>query len=150
LAKFKDHARNLNLRNDHLSIKYSNKMNSSLISSSHLRKKLLTYLAIGLLFLSISLIVSILLPTYSRLKAAEDNNIYHAAETRGMAINEWTRRAKELAWQVTSRTRIRQELEKLNRGEISIDQLNAFTRPKLVDAMDLSKEILGIVRLDIA
>lgn len=65
-----------------------------------------------------------------------------------MAVNEWSRRVKDLAFQVTSRTRIRQELEKFNNGQIPLNQLKAFTEPKLSDAMTLSTEIIGIIRLD--
>jgi len=65
-----------------------------------------------------------------------------------MAVNEWIRHAMDIAVQVTSRTRIRQELEKYNKGKISLAQLKAFTEPKLSDAMNISKEIVGITRLD--
>jgi hypothetical protein len=123
-------------------------MKNPSISSSRLRKSLFAYLAIGMLVLVLSLAASTILPIYGRLKAAEDRNIEHAAETRAMAINEWAHRAKGLAWQITSRTRIRQELEKYNNGKIPLNQLTSFTEPKLTDAMSLSKEILGIIRLD--
>ncbi len=119
------------------------------LSASHLRRKLFIYSAIMFLVLTLSTAMSIILPIYGRLKAAEDNNLYHAVETRAMAINEWARRAKDLALQITSRTRIRQELEKYNNKKITIDQLRSFTEPKLIDAMNLSQEIIGIIRLDI-
>ncbi len=116
--------------------------------SLRLRRKLFVYIAVGLLALTVSLSVSTMLPTYNRLVAAEDNNIYHAAQTRAMAINEWVKRSKDVTLQITSRTRIRQELEKYNDGKISLAQLKAFTEPKLEDAMHISKDILGITRLD--
>ncbi|ACN18019.1 putative sensorkinase/phosphatase protein (plasmid) [Desulforapulum autotrophicum HRM2] len=119
-----------------------------LTSSSRLKKFLFIYLAIGSLALVLTLSSAIILPLYSRLKASEDRNIKHAVEIRAMAISEWARRSKDLAWQITSRTRIRQELKKYNNGEISLDQVKSFTEPKLADAMNLSKEILGIIRLD--
>ena len=101
------------------------------------------------LILTLSIALSIILPIYGRLKAAEDNNLYHAVETRAMTINEWARRAKDLALQITSRTRIRQELEKYNNKKITLDQVRSFTESKLTDAMNLSQEIVGIIRLDI-
>jgi PAS domain S-box-containing protein len=54
---------------------------------------------------------------------------------------------KSLAAQITSRSRIRQELEKYLRGDIDLKQLNDFSRPKLEDAMRLSADMLGIQRL---
>ncbi len=65
-----------------------------------------------------------------------------------MAVNEWVRRAMDIAIQVTSRTRIRQELEKYNNKQITLAQLKAFTEPKLSDAMNMSADIVGITRLD--
>lgn len=67
-----------------------------------------------------------------------------AALALGAKLNEY----KSVALQVTSRTRARQLLQSYNRGEIELAQLMAETRPKLVDAMRLSPEIIGITRLD--
>ncbi len=117
-------------------------------SSSRLRKALFLYLAGALLVLVLSLVLTISLTLFSQLKKAEDRNILHAAQTHAMTIAEWCRRAKDLAWQITSRSRIRQELEKFNRGEISLEEVKAFTEPKLQDAMDLSEDVVGILRLD--
>jgi len=129
-----------------MSAKLKTKKDST--STSQLRKILFGYLAIGLLVLALSLSGVTILPLYSRLKSAEDRNIQHAVETRAMAIDEWARHSKALAWQITSRTRIRQELKRYNDGAISLEQVKSFTEPKLTDAMNLSKEILGIMRLD--
>lgn len=117
-------------------------------SSNRLRKALFFYLAAALLVLALSLALTISLTLFDRLKKSEDQNLVHAAQTRAMTIEEWCRRAKDLAWQITSRTRIRQELEKYNQGKRSHAAVKAFTAPKLQDAMDLSKDIIGILRLD--
>lgn len=74
--------------------------------------------------------------------------MYHDAALTAMAVNEWGRRVTDIAIQITSRTRIRQELEKYNNKKISLTQLKAFTEPKLSDAMNMSEEIIGITRLD--
>ena len=117
-------------------------------NTQQLKRTLFLYLASALLILlaAISLIMYLIL--FSRLKDAEDHQLYHAAEMQSIAVNQWSRRAKDLALQITSRTRIRQELEKYNRGEIPLSELTAFTKPKLDDAMNLAEEIIGIARLD--
>lgn len=74
--------------------------------------------------------------------------MYHDAALTAMAVNEWGRRVMDIAIQITSRTQIRQALEKYNNKEISLTQLKAFTEPKLSDAMNMSDEIIGITRLD--
>lgn len=117
-------------------------------SSTMLRKALFFYLAVALLLLVLSLALTIYITLFDHLKRAENKSVVHAAQTSAMAIDEWCRRAKDLARQINSRTRLRQELEKYNQGLITIEEVRAFTEPKLQDAMDLSKDIIGIRRLD--
>ena len=56
-------------------------------------------------------------------------------------------RLSNIASQVTSRTRIRQEFERYNSSEISRQELIEFTVPKLSDAMHSISDLLGITRL---
>ncbi len=113
-----------------------------------MRRTLFLYLAVILLIFSLFLILTIANPIYQRLKESENNNVYNNVELTAMAVNEWGRRVMDIAVQVTSRTRIRQELEKYNNNEISLPQLKTFTEPKLSDAMNMSEEIIGITRVD--
>jgi PAS domain S-box-containing protein len=118
-------------------------------SSARLRKVLFFYLAAALLVLTLSFALTISLTLFGQMKDAEDKSLVNAARTRAMTVAEWCRRAKDLALQITSRSRIRQELEKHNKGMITLEQVNAFTEPKLEDAMKMSADILGILRFDI-
>lgn len=120
----------------------------SQISPESLRKTLFLYLAAILFIFSLFLILTIANPIYDRLKKSENNNVYHDVELIAMAVNEWGKRAMDITIQITSRTRIRQELEKYNNKKISLTQLKEFTEPKLSDAMNMSAEIIGITRLD--
>ena len=117
-------------------------------STRQLRKRLFLFFTSALFVLALSLTLSIYISLLDQLKKAEYNSISHVAEIRSMAISEWCRRSKDIARQITSRTRMREELEKYNRQIISLDQLTAFTKPKLQDAMHISSEIAGIIRLD--
>jgi hypothetical protein len=120
----------------------------SQISLENLRRTLFLYLAAILLIFSLFLILTIANPIYQRLKESENNTVYNNVGLTAMAVNEWGRRVMDIAVQVTSRTRIRQELEKYNNNEISLPQLKTFTEPKLSDAMNMSEEIIGITRVD--
>ncbi len=117
-------------------------------STESLRKNLFIYLAAALFTLMAVLSFTVYTVLFQQLKRAEEHTLFHAAEMRSIAVNEWARRAKDLARQITSRSRIREELEKYNNGLIGIDELRSFTSPKLQDAMNLSDEIIGIIRLD--
>ncbi|MBN2711396.1 MAG: hypothetical protein JXR97_03045 [Planctomycetes bacterium] len=117
-------------------------------STMRLRKSLFIYLATALFTLTLALMVVIFIILFGHLKNAEDQSLCHNAQIRAMAVMEWNRRAKDLARQITSRTSIRQALEKYNRGEESLAELKKFTIPRLKDAMNLSEDICGIMRLD--
>ena len=73
-----------------------------------------------------------------------------AIELEIAALESELTRLKNNVVQITSRTRIRQELEKYNAGTLSLEALVAFTGPKLKDVMRLTPEIKGITRLDLA
>jgi hypothetical protein len=118
------------------------------ISTGHLRKRLFLYLATALFLLVVCLTLAISFTLFGYLKRAENSSMVHLGEVRSVAITEWCRRAKDLARQITSRTRIRQELEEYNKGKIERQQLAHFTKSKLQDAMNQSREVIGIVRLD--
>lgn len=123
--------------------------NATIESTQQLRKRLFFFFALALLMLTLSLTASIYITLFDQLKKAENSSLTHFAELRSIAVSEWCRRVKDIANQITSRTRIREELEKYNKQLINLEKLIKFTRPKLQDAMNLSSEIVGIVRLDI-
>lgn len=118
--------------------------------SERLKKRLFLYASGALLVLTLGVGLSVVATLFGQLKQAEEAGLAHIAETRGLAVGEWYRRALDLARQVTSRTRIREELAAYNVGERSLEDLAEFTRPKLADAMNLSDEVVGLTRLDAA
>lgn len=78
----------------------------------------------------------------------------HLAEQLGSAltlqaatIDAEIKQLQNTAKQVTSRTRIRQELERYQRGLISGEALAEFSAPKMDDARRANKAILGITRI---
>ena len=116
--------------------------------AQRLRRLLFIYSTLALLVLGISISAATITPLYSRLQAAEENNLLSVAKNRAALVREWLRRGRDLALQITSRTKIREMLQAYNAGRVSRQALVAYTRPKLVDALKLSEEVLGITRLD--
>ncbi len=121
-------------------------MNREPISPVALRRKVFGYAAASMLVFCLALLGTVSLPIYDRLKDADNTIILEAIKLKAIALDEWSRRVADLSYQITSRTRIRQELERYDHGDLAIEQLTAFTQPKLRDAMRLSAEILGIRR----
>jgi hypothetical protein len=87
-------------------------------------------------------------PLYNRLTEGIDDSLKHIAKINAKAIDEYLRRVKDITHQVTSRTQIRRKLEAYNRGEVTLNEMVDFTYGKLVDALRLSDEAIGITRLD--
>lgn len=117
-------------------------------NANRLRTRLFLFFALGIFCFGLFLFLATYQTLIAHLQKAQTDAILHAVEMRAAAVGQWCRRAKDVARQVTSRSRMRQELEKYNRGEVGLASLRSFTTPKLEDAMDLSEEMVGIVRTD--
>ncbi len=117
--------------------------------TKRLQRRLVSYSALGIFGIGIVVAAASFIPLLDQLKQDREENLLHMAETKAIAIEQFLLRTQETAMQVTSRTRIRQELEAYNRGEISIDELVEFSASKLLEALNHSEEIAAIARYDI-
>jgi len=110
-------------------------------------KQLQLRVVLGMLITSILIgTVSTLLLYQSQAEQLETAILFEVALQKTAIKSEITR-LKNLAAQITSRSRIRQELEKYQNGLIGLDALNAFSRSKLADALRLAPDMVGISRL---
>lgn len=115
----------------------------------HLKQGLLFNSAIG--FLLIGLIVALfgIKPLYDQLKFEQERSLNFAVTTRSMAIEQYLERSRDVAMQITSRTKARLKLEAYNRGEVNIKEFVNFSQGILTDAVNKSEEVVGLSRLDI-
>lgn len=88
-----------------------------------------------------------IVPLAIRLHQVALDSLGQALTLKVMAGSEVVARAVNLAQQVTSRTVIRQKLESYNQGQTTLTELRAFTADKLADALHLSPDMVGIVRI---
>lgn len=109
----------------------------------------LRYLAVsGILLTGLSIGGLFTWQNHVSQQRALTEKLYYEAELHAYALAAELNRLSSLTTQITSRTRIRQELDKYNQGLIRREELAAFTAPKLQDPMRLIPDLLGIVRLD--
>ncbi len=87
-------------------------------------------------------------PLYQQLRHNQTQNLIHTAQVQALAIEQWQQRATDIAWQITSRTRIREALNDYNRGKLTRDELTAFSESKLADALQTSDAAIALVRYD--
>jgi len=113
------------------------------------RRTLLLKSSLGLFTVSILLVLACLLPLTQRLKSEQERYLFFAVKSRSSTVEIFLEKAIETAKQVTSRTKIREMLEKYNRKEISLTELADFTQPLLNDAISHSGNGVGISRFDV-
>ena len=104
--------------------------------------------SVVLLLFGIVVVFGVSVIIYQHMIEDIENEFTTGVISKAEAVSQWLVRAEDIARQITSRSRIRQELEKYNQGEITLAQLVEFTRPKLNDAIRSSSEVEGITRLD--
>jgi diguanylate cyclase (GGDEF)-like protein/PAS domain S-box-containing protein len=109
------------------------------------RVRLLAVLGILLTSCVIGGIATVLL--YNSQVSTLTNQLSFAIRLQTAAMGAELVRLHSIADQVTSRTQIRNELERFRRGEISQGRLVEFTVPRLRDAMDSITDVVGITRL---
>ena len=90
----------------------------------------------------------ILIPVRNDMVAYAEGELLHDRDMKQTMLSQYLLRVSDVAKQITSRSRIRQELARYEHGEITLSALDAFTAPKLKDAMALNQDIVGITRFD--
>lgn len=109
------------------------------------------YLVAGLslLLLTSSFYVFGFKPLSDRLRTEHAFVIEHFLESRLWMVQGALNKHESLSGQTASRTAIREKQLAYQRGEISLDELVAFSAPKLADAIQANGDIVGIARFDL-
>lgn len=111
-------------------------------------KRILLVASVGLLLACLSVALISVLPLYKQLKKQRAEYLIFAVRTRSMVVDEFLTKARETARQITSRSKVRQALEKYDNHEIDLTSLQTFSTPLLRDAINLSGFAVGITQLD--
>ncbi|ALC17774.1 signal transduction histidine kinase [Desulfuromonas soudanensis] len=121
---------------------------SNLAFLEHKRRQIVVYALVYTLAASLLLAAVSILPLVKLLKEQEEGSLLQGAKTRTLAIEEHLSRLADIAGQITSRSVIRDRLDDYRQGKESLADLEAFTRPRLRDAMQHAPEVSGISRFD--
>lgn len=112
-----------------------------------LRRKLFLIQSVVLVLFGLTVVASVSVVIYQHLVADFERAFVSGAISKSDAVSQWLVRAEDLARQVTSRSRLRQDLQRYNNNALGLDELIRVSRPKLQDAIRSSHEIEGITRL---
>lgn len=112
-----------------------------------IRKRILLISLLGVLTTGLVASLSTIIPFYfsarDNLEQLTLSNVQHQAS----AVNNLFEKYQDLAGQFTSRSEIRLRLEQYVDGKMSLEDLAAYSEPRLKDAMRLSDELVGLTRL---
>ena len=88
------------------------------------------------------------IPFYQLLKEHEDEHFIFEIESVANTLEQYLVRITDIASQITSRTKAREELEAYNNGLVGLEELQQFSLPILNDALQLNSHLVGITRFD--
>jgi len=117
------------------------------VDAERLRRIIVLYAILAMVMVGVVVAVLAITPLAFRLRDEAQASLRHELTLKMLAGGEVVSRAVGLAQQVTSRTVIRQKLESYNRAEVGLEDLRLFTADKLADALNLSPDMLGVVRI---
>lgn len=103
---------------------------------------------LSILIAGVFIAVVAIYPLFIRLKKDVEQNFLDTVKNRKMIIEQFIDRQVQTTWQITSRTKAREMLEKYNRGQADLQELADYCRPIMEDALRLSKEAVGCLRFD--
>ncbi|WP_114649326.1 EAL domain-containing protein [Pseudothauera hydrothermalis] len=116
--------------------------------TAHLQRRIGLFAIAGILVTSLLTGLATALPLYLDARKQIENSVGYDIRSRAEAAGQLLAHFRSVAMQVTSRTQLREALERYNRSALSLPELQRFSVPRLRDALAQSPEIVGMVRLD--
>ncbi|NEO26342.1 MAG: hypothetical protein F6K03_05445 [Kamptonema sp. SIO4C4] len=116
--------------------------------TKRLQSILLFYSSIGILLISGLVAIAAIWPLYQELRKSEEQSLEFSVSTRKLVVEQYISKAQDVAVQITSRTRARQQLEAFNQGEVELADFVQVSQGILRDALQKSEDVVGITRLD--
>ncbi|MCX6073137.1 MAG: ATP-binding protein [Campylobacterales bacterium] len=130
------------------SIKGLNMSQEHLNLTEPIRKKIIIRTAIGIVLVAFFTLLVLVIPLYLQLVDANKRDFAFKHKAKVELFDKSITNFKNITEQITSRTKIREKLVEYNEGKVTLAQLQDFSRGLLADAMQTSKEIVAINRLD--
>ncbi len=115
----------------------------------HLQRLILAAAGLGMFVIGSSTAVVALYPHALQLRRDSEAALLTEASVRSQGIARYLTQCRQIAEQISSRTKARESLEAYNRGEQTFEAYSSFSRPLLEDALAFSTDVLCLTRLDI-
>jgi len=115
-----------------------------------LQRRILAFAMMGILLTGLVVGLATGVPLYLQARQHGEEAVHSQVHGQTQALGQYFHKLNDIAMQLTSRSVIRDRLEQYNRGEVTRDELVAFSAPRLQDALGQSADVAGLVRLDAA
>lgn len=116
--------------------------------TQHLQKCIVVCSALGILVVGIIVGAASIVPLYDHLRKVQESQLTVSLASKTRTLEEYFARTRDIASQLAIQIGARQELNDYNNGRISLAALVESTRHEITDAMNYSREVSGITRLD--
>ncbi|TNF65568.1 MAG: GGDEF domain-containing protein [Gammaproteobacteria bacterium] len=114
-----------------------------------LQKLILRYSILAIVLVSVIVACISIYPLYSKLRQTEQQGLIFARDTSVLIVNEYLSRIKDIARQVSSRTKAKQLLEDYQKGKITKADMQKYLNTILEAALKGSRQLVGITRIDL-
>jgi len=123
--------------------------NMDLGDPEFLQKRIIRFAVLGIILTALIIGFSTALPLFLYGKKDSEKALEYNVSTQAMTIRELFSRYQDIAIQVTTRTKAREQLSAFNNNQINLQSFQNSISPILSDAMRLSVDIAGITRVAI-
>jgi signal transduction histidine kinase/CheY-like chemotaxis protein len=113
----------------------------------HWKRRIIIYSLAGILVSGLLITLIGILPLYFSLRNYREQTLMQQFTVRTLLAEEVITKVNDIAFQITSRSALRNKLTEYNRGETDLETLREFSFPKLEDALLISDSVRGILRL---
>jgi diguanylate cyclase (GGDEF)-like protein len=106
------------------------------------------YSLVTVVLIAFTVTILAIYPLYSLLRETEKRDLVFARDTSVLIVDEYVSRIKDIAKQISSRTKARILLEEYQAQKITRQQMQSYLRTILQSALQSSTQLIGITRMD--
>lgn len=117
-------------------------------SPKEIQRSIIILSAAGILGVGLVVAAVCIIPLFQSLKASKEQGLKNTLKDKKIAVNQYLENAKGLAAQISSRSKARSNLIRLNNGLMDPSVFRGVTINQLSDAMNAAPVVKGITRLD--
>ncbi|KAA0876386.1 putative bifunctional diguanylate cyclase/phosphodiesterase [Nitrincola tapanii] len=118
------------------------------LTTDLLRQRILRFAAFSILLTGLLVASATVFSLYREVRGHSEQQAAARVLSQMQTLDQLFSRFDEVARQISSRTQIREALSAFNQGEMTLEALQTFTLPRLMEPLRASEDALGLLRMD--